>query len=91
MKDGYSIIIPAYNEENSIKTLLDGIFKSDTLKGVEVIVVDDNSKDRTTAFASAYPVILIKNVSNSGYGYSLKRGIIAAKHNNIIILDADSS
>ena len=44
-----SIVIPAYNCQQTIKSLLSSVIKSEgiNLKEVEVIIVDDKSKDRT--------------------------------------------
>lgn len=87
----YSIIIPAYNEEDAIEPMLSEILESPLKDRVEVIVVDDNSRDGTLAQARKLPVTVLHNVQNFGYGYSLKRGISQASEDHIIILDADGS
>lgn len=91
MRNNYSIIIPAYNETVGIARVLDEILAIESLSCFEIIVVDDCSTDTTSTVVGKYPVRLISNVQNFGYGYSLKRGIAEAKHKNIIILDADGS
>jgi glycosyltransferase involved in cell wall biosynthesis len=91
MHQKYSIIIPAYNEQGAVGALLEEILAQESQDSFEVIVVDDCSRDRTREIAEKYPVTVLSNVHNFGYGYSLKRGITAAKHDNIIILDADGS
>ena len=91
MNQKYSIVIPAYNEEGAVGALLKDLLKQEPRDSFEVIVIDDCSKDGTRAEAAKYPVTVLSNVHNFGYGYSLKRGIRAAKHDNIIILDADGS
>ena len=91
MQKRYSIVIPAYNEEGAVGALLEEILREEPKGSFEVIVVDDCSSDRTRAVAEKYPVTVLSNVHNFGYGYSLKRGITAAKHDNIVILDADGS
>lgn len=91
MKHEYSLIIPAYNEETAIGQLLDELVADSDAIYSEIIVVDDCSSDKTAEVVKKYPVQLLHNVQNFGYGYSLKRGISAAKGDSIIILDADGS
>ncbi len=55
------------------------------------MVVNDCSKDNTAEEVGKFPVMLVQNVQNFGYGYSLKQGIRAARHDHIIIIDADGS
>jgi polyisoprenyl-phosphate glycosyltransferase len=89
-----SIIIPAYNEENSIvKAITEAhavLQKIDPDKG-EVIVVDDGSSDATCQRARATGAIVIENARNMGYGFAVKRGIIAARNEAIGIVDADGT
>jgi glycosyltransferase involved in cell wall biosynthesis len=87
----YSFIIPAYNEEGAIGKVLEEILALKLDVASDVIVIDDCSKDATAAAVAKYPVTLLRNVQNFGYGYSLKRGISAAQNDNIVILDADGS
>lgn len=88
-----SIIIPAYNEEKSIKQTIDNIkkvLKDNKLdKGSEIIIVNDGSSDNTLNILKKCDVVVINNPTNMGYGYSIKRGIMAAKNNTIVIIDAD--
>jgi len=91
MNNRYSIIIPAYNEEDAIEKVLKEILTGDMKGQCEVIVVDDHSRDNTLERARKYPVTVLHNIQNFGYGYSLKRGITQAAENHIIILDADGS
>ncbi|MSU74473.1 glycosyltransferase family 2 protein [Candidatus Kaiserbacteria bacterium] len=91
MKSNYSVIIPAHNEEHSVAGVLEAISKLKRLEGADIIVVDDCSTDATASVVKRYSVQLLQNVQNFGYGYSLKRGIAAAKNDSIVILDADGS
>jgi glycosyltransferase involved in cell wall biosynthesis len=86
----YSIVIPAYNEEGAIGAVLEALLR-DMKDVAEIVVVNDCSKDGTLAEAKKYPVTVLSNVQNFGYGYSLKRGIAAATNDHIVILDADGS
>ena len=81
-------VIPAYNEEKSIKNIV-----KNTKKYCKVIVIDDGSTDRTYEAAKKAGAILIKHERNQGYGQSLRNGINEAlkrKANYIITLDSAS-
>ncbi len=91
MEKKYSIVIPAYNEEGGVAQVLEELLSLTPKDSFEIVVVDDCSRDSTAAVVASYPVVLKKNIQNFGYGYSLKQGIVAATHPNIIILDADGS
>ena len=88
-----SIVIPAYNEERFIATLLQQIRELDlTPLGFtkEVIVVDDCSKDRTAEIVESTPdVRLIRQRQNGGKGRAVRAGIAAATGELLIIQDAD--
>lgn len=89
--NNYSIVIPAYNEADAIRGVLDELHKIKHSGALEIIVVNDCSSDETGQRAQKPGVIVLSNVQNSGYGYSLKRGISRATHEHIVILDADGS
>ena len=87
-----SVIIPAYDEEKAIeKTILEikKVLKENKLAKSEIIVVNDGSNDSTGEIASKCGVVVINNPTNMGYGFSLKRGIMEAKNETIVITDAD--
>jgi dolichol-phosphate mannosyltransferase len=88
-----SIVIPAYNEDRFIGTLLDQIRAVDLLPlGVskEIIVVDDCSSDRTSAVVAAFPdVRLHRQAANGGKGKAVRQGIAMATGDLLIIQDAD--
>ena len=88
-----SVVIPAYNEEKSVAesvSELRSVFDSIDAE-VEIIVVDDGSKDATAREAKAAGARVLQHRSNRGYGASLKTGIVAASHNVIAITDADGT
>jgi glycosyltransferase involved in cell wall biosynthesis len=87
-----SVLIPAFNEENALATTVEVILKSiGGIKSLEIIVVDDGSTDRTGEIARTLPVTLIQHDANLGYGQSLKDGLRQAKHEYVLIADADGT
>ena len=83
-----SLIIRAYNEEKHIGRLLAGIMQQ-TVKDVEVIIVDSGSTDATTAIASRYPVSILKILPEDfTFGRSLNQGISHANGEFIVIASA---
>jgi polyisoprenyl-phosphate glycosyltransferase len=89
-----SVVVPAYNEQEAIaptvaaiRAMLDGAGWPD---GV-IVVVDDGSTDETAARARAAGARVVRHPANSGYGRSLKDGILGAKHDLIAITDADGT
>lgn len=85
----FSIIIPAYNEEQGIVPVIEAIRAG--YPQAEIIVVDDGSTDGTAAVAGKMGVQVLRHPANAGYGASLKDGIRIAAHDIIVITDADGS
>ncbi len=89
-----SIVIPAYQEEEAIAPTLENlrvVVDGMNLEDVEIIVVDDGSTDRTAEIAESRGATVIRKAQNIGYGHSLKIGINAARHDTIVIMDADGT
>ncbi len=89
-----SIILPAYNEENSVAddiATIQGAFERAEIS-YEIIVVDDGSTDNTGSIASALSgVTVLRHASNRGVGAARKTGIRAARSEWIITSDADGT
>jgi dolichyl-phosphate beta-glucosyltransferase len=89
-----SIIIPAYNEEKRLPGTLSRVkkFLSAAKIRAEIIVVDDGSSDGTAALVKKEKSVkLVSNKINSGKGFSIKRGALAAKRDIVLFTDADLS
>jgi glycosyltransferase involved in cell wall biosynthesis len=87
-----SIIVPVYNEEKTIRQVLQKILKKDFGLNKEVIVVNDGSKDKTGEVLKrikAKDLIVISYPENRGKGYALRKGFEKARGNILAIQDAD--
>ena len=85
-----SIVIPAYNEENRIKTTLEDILTE--FEGQEIIVVSDGSTDGTADIVRTFPeVTLIMSQKTGGKGSAIVKGLRQAKGDVVGFLDADGS
>lgn len=84
-----SIIVPVYNEEGYLSACLDSIAKQ-TVMPDEVIVVDNNSTDRSAEVAKSYPFVRVVKAREQGIVHARNAGFDAAKSDVIGRLDADS-
>ncbi|MFQ5923667.1 MAG: glycosyltransferase [Anaerolineales bacterium] len=88
MTPSCTVVIRAYNEENHIGRLLNGIFQQ-TVRDVEVIVVDSGSMDGTVSIAREYPVrVLTISPDEFTFGRSLNVGCRQASADAIVIASA---
>ena len=89
-----SVIIAAYNEEKVIAATLRSVTDTDYEGEVEVLVINDGSKDRTGAvvaeIAAANPSVRLIEQQNAGKSEALRRGVDLARHNLLVFLDADT-
>jgi len=86
------IVVPAYEEEGGIRSVLRGV--PDEILGHEVktVVVDDGSKDRTADIAGEEGVPVVAHVVNRGQGDALRTGFAIAREERsevVVNLDAD--
>jgi glycosyltransferase involved in cell wall biosynthesis len=88
-----SVIIPAFNEEQSISSTVISVLTMLSSSGIrgEVIVVNDGSMDATGRLAAEAGARVISHSSNHGYGASLKTGIRNSAFDLIAITDADGT
>ena len=94
----YSFIIPAYNESSRIRPTLDELLRYSHDRGwdVEILVVDDGSRDDTAQivreYGKAHPqILLVENPGNRGKGFSVRNGMLHARGDICLFTDADLS
>lgn len=88
MQQKITVVIPAYNEEKTIRQVVEGAKKHAS----EVLVVDDGSQDATTQFAISSGATVIRIPRNQGKGNALSIGLTTAALNGsnvIVCLDGD--
>jgi glycosyltransferase involved in cell wall biosynthesis len=84
-----TVVVPTYNEEKNIEGCLIALTKQSIPRSAyEIIVVDGNSKDRTTKIAAKYADKVIQQVSH-GVGGARNDGAMAAKGEIVATTDAD--
>lgn len=93
-----SVVIPAYNEEPTLESVLDKVASVPLKLNIELLIVDDGSKDRTAEIAQAWATkhseetrISVKVIrkENGGKGTAVRRGIEESSGEYVIIQDAD--
>ena len=84
-----SIIVPAFNEEEVIGSVVKSIHSA--FPNSEIIVVNDGSTDNTAVEISGSSVIILNHDLNRGYGAALKTGISKSQNECIVITDADGT
>lgn len=91
-----SIIIPAYNMEAYLAPCVESILRTPSLAAVEIIIVNDGSKDKTLRIAKQYAerhrdTIRIVDKPNGNYGSTINAALPIAKGEFVKILDADDT
>ncbi len=85
-----SVIVPAYNAENTISSCLNGLVNQTIPDDqYEIIVVDDASVDKTSAIIQSYPNIRYLNISHGGPSAARNEGAKAAIGDILVFTDAD--
>ena len=83
-----SIVFPAYNEEAGIAAAVEDFLACTVVD--EVVVVDNNSRDRTAELAAAAGARVVCE-TNQGYGWALRRGLREAQGDYIILSEPDGT
>lgn len=96
---GLSIVIPAYNEEGRIRKTIEDIhmfLQSSPDISYEIIIVNDGSSDATERVSSLLQsqisaLNILNHRENMGKGWAVRTGVLEAKGEHILVLDADGS
>lgn len=83
-----SVVIPVYNGGATLRACLQATLSS-SCEGFEVIVVDDGSRDDSTAIAASFPVTLIRMERRGGVSQARNRGADVSMADAIFFTDAD--
>ncbi len=94
MKEKISIIIPVYNEEKTLRKVINKIIALDLNTDKEIIIVDDGSEDKTKAIllklkGKNHKIKIYFHKTNSGKGSAIRTGLKNVKGSIITIQDAD--
>jgi dolichol-phosphate mannosyltransferase len=90
-----SVIMPAYNEQDTISDALKDVINHilPHASDLELIVVDDGSKDKTAEIVSTigakHPCVKLIRQANAGHGAALRKGIDEATGDWLLLLDSD--
>lgn len=85
-----TVIVPAFNEENGLAAVLHELRRV-LGDGIEILVVDDGSTDRTATVATAAGVRVASHSRNRGKGAAVRTGLDLAAGDRIVVIDADGT
>lgn len=93
MTEELSIIVPFFNEESSLKTVIPSLIRFSSEHNCKVILVNDGSVDDSASVIDSFNLpenfSVVKHKKNRGYGAALKSGIEKAVTEYVITFDAD--
>lgn len=84
-----SVVIPCYNSQNTISKVIVGLL-SQTVKPLEIILVNDASTDETVKVVEKYDIKIINNPVNIGPAASRNRGFLECQGDIILFIDSDA-
>ena len=89
-----TIVVPTYNTERYLSRCLDSVLAPAALRDIEVLVVNDGSRDRSSeiahAYAARYPdTVKVIDKENGGHGSTINVGLAAAAGRYFRVLDSD--
>jgi len=85
-----TVIVPCYNEEETVGEVLQRLIRLDLSCDLEVIVVDDGSTDKSTKAVEAFSnVQLVRHNVNKGKGVAIRTGIEKSSGDIVLVQDAD--
>ena len=84
-----SIVIPTYNEEGSIREVINGFFETGLVD--EVVVVDNNALGDTQKEVLQTKARLVEEKNNQGYGHAMMRGLREATGDLVITTEGDGT
>lgn len=88
MKNNVTVIIPVYNGEKTIKDCLNSVIKAPP-KPKEIIVIDNNSNDRTREIVKTFKNVKLLTEKKRGPAAARNRGLKEVKSKIVIFVDAD--
>ncbi len=94
MEKVLTITIPSYNVEKYLNQTLDSFIQEEILEDIEVLIVDDGSKDRTPLIGKEYEkkypgTFRVISKENGGHGSTINRGILEARGRYFKVVDGD--
>jgi glycosyltransferase involved in cell wall biosynthesis len=90
MSQSLTVVVPCYNEENTIKQLITKVLEQEVVR--ELIVIDDASTDNSLKLIKEFRdkrLVYLENSVNLGKGASVKKGFEKATSEYILVQDAD--
>jgi glycosyltransferase involved in cell wall biosynthesis len=83
-----TVVFPAYNEEPYIRSAIEDFLIPEVVD--EILVVDNNSRDRTVQVASETPARVVSE-TRQGYGFALRKGLQEATGDIVILAEPDGT
>lgn len=97
MKISLTVVLPAFNEQENLDEAIDNVLRAvdGLVSDLEIIVVDDGSKDNTQKLAlkramTDKRIICVSNETNKGYGFSYQRGVKLATKDYVGVYTSDN-